>query len=294
MRRFVQIGSALAAAVVTLAACGGVTVGPGTPPSADVTVVSSTNPDAPVRNITIGANESVFVRIDVPSNQRGVGRRLVVEADDDGGATALDLVLYAANGVSPIASTSGTAYFRPGLQGLDGGFIGTSLATRTGRTEPGAERSVSVVGQCFGPCISRRADVSVAYVEIRNRSPFTDLVPFYAYTEAWIDETEPANDVRFGAPDLSPADAFYRGAIERLGDVDFVRFAADGSVTFDGRAGYDLDAVLQIVTSGGQPIQGERYRVGDGPFDVFAGEYARIESEAPRASVYGYYTLAYE
>jgi hypothetical protein len=278
-------------ALLLLTSCGGVTIGPVDPPTVDREITSRTDTTSPV-DITLAAGETKFIQVNVPSGQRSVERRLVVEADDDEGATQLDLVLYGPNGVTPTASTSGTAFFRPGLLGLGQGFIGTSAARQSGRDAPGeVTRSVSVVGECFGPCIARTANVSVVYVELTNTSTFDDVVPFYAYTEEWIDPGETQNDSLAGAVAVSQADA-YRGAIERLGDVDYVRFTQAGNVIFDERPGYDVNLVLDLYGPGGTFIRS--VRPGAAPFDVFANEYAVIRSASPsRASVYGFYDVYY-
>ena len=151
------------------------------------------------------------------------------------------------------------------------------------------DRSISVVGECVGPCISRRADVSVVYVEVQNTSAFDDTTPFYAYTEPWIDEAETANDTLAGAAQVSPTDGF-RGAIERRGDHDYVWFPQDGTVAFDGRPDYNVNFELDLYEADGTFVG--TYGPGD-DFIVLANEYALIRSDptAPRASVYGFYDV---
>jgi hypothetical protein len=293
MQRSFLKGLAAAALVATLTACG-LTFDGFDPVVPDGTVTSNTNPTAPVTQVQLAAGQTIWIQVNVPSAQRGVARRLVIEADDDGGATSLSLVLFDADGVVPLASTSGTAYFRRGLAGLDAGFVGTALAERVGRAGREAEvvRSIDIALECVGPCISRRADVSSVMVRLRNDGPFSDTVPFYAYTETWRDPGEIQNDSVLGRRDVSRATA-YRGAIERLGDIDFVRFTQSGMVNFDQRPGYNLNLQLDLYTAGGAFLG--RYSPGAPAFPVFANEYAMIRSNpsAERASVYGFYDVYY-
>lgn len=291
-----SIGKGLGAvlALLVLTSCG-VTIGPVGPPTTDRSVTSRTDSNSPVTAVSLAPGETKVIRVSIPSAQRGVARRLVVEFDDANGARQLDMVLYGPDGVTPTASTSGTAFFRPGLRGLDGGFIGTALAAPSALGDELVDRSVSVVGQCFGPCISRRSDVTEVYVEVTNATGSANYasVPFYAYTEPWIDEAEPRNDTVGGAVAIAPTSP-YRGAIERLGDVDYVRFVQSGFVAFDERPGYHVNLVLDLFTAGGAFI--ERVRPGDPRFGVLANEYGRISSEpgSRRASVYGFYDVYYD
>lgn len=293
MKGSLSKGLAAVLALLVLTSCG-VTIGPIDPPTTDRSVTSRTDSAAPVTSVSLAPGETKVIRVSIPSAQRGVGRRLVVEFDDAGGVRQLDLVLYGSDGVTPTASTSGTAFFRPGLLGLDGGFIGTGLVAPNVLGDDQVDRSVSVVGQCFGPCIARRSDVTQVFVEVTNTSGFDNYpsVPFYAYTEPWIDEGEPQNDSLSGAVRITTTSS-YRGAIERLGDVDYVRFAQSGFVAFDERPGYDVNLVLDLYSSGGVFIRS--VRPGDPRFDVVANDFARIYSESPvRASVYGFYLVYYD
>jgi hypothetical protein len=281
-RTFLTVLSAVVA-VLVLTACQ-VTITPWEPPAVDVAVTASSSPTDPVANVQLAAGQTRWIQVSVPSGLRGSDMRLVVEADDDVGFRQLDLVLYSSSG-SAIASTSGIAYFMPGLSGIGQGDIGPGASAA--RLE--VDRSVSVVGSCFGPCISRRADVSSVYVRITNDGTTNEVVPFYAYAEPWIDEGETANDARSGAVPVSSA-GFYRGAIERLGDIDWVRFSDSGTVYFDERPGYDSNLVMTLHDVVGNQFDtifpGESYV-------VFAGEYGRIasSSQSPRASTYGFYTV---
>jgi hypothetical protein len=287
MRLLVKCGVALAL-VGTLVACQ-VAVAP--PIDGEVLhVTASSSSDQPVRTVSLPAAGEVWLRVAVPAHLRGSGQRLVVEADDDDGFRQLDLVLYEPDGFTPTASTSGTAYFRPGLQGIGFGDIGTSLGVE-------ADRSVAVVGQCFGPCISRRAPNTLThvYVRVMNASNTAYTVPFYAYAEAFIDAGEPSNDDAAGAVPVSFASP-YRGALERLGDVDWVRFTQSGTINLAERAGYNLNTRLTIfsVGPGGGLIEVGTIAPGQSA-SVFSNEYGRIRSSttSPRASVYGFYNVFY-
>ncbi|MBA2665953.1 MAG: hypothetical protein H0U69_02835 [Trueperaceae bacterium] len=268
---------------------------------ADVTVDSNTNSTQSVTMLDMGAGETVWVRVNVPTSQTGVGRRLVVEAADDEGAVLLDMVLYESDGTTPTASTSGTAYFRPELEGVGEGFVGTALepgAPRPLRDTGGeVERSVSVVGNCFGPCISRAAPAGLShvYVRVTHLGFSSETVPFYAYTETFIDEEEPVNNAPSGAVSVSTTDS-YRGALETLDDVDWIFFEQDGVVGLTQRPEYDVLPILVLFDANEQEIG----TFGPGELiPVLAGDRGAVISddqdpEGPRASVYGWYEVGYD
>jgi hypothetical protein len=287
MRRSFLTGFVAVVVVMTIAACR--IADPGTdPPSQEVQVTASSTPTT-LRTIPLGPRETRWIRVSIPSHLRGSNQRLVVEANDDGGRRQLDLVVYDSSGSTPLASTSGIAYFEPGLSGIGGGDIGPS-ATRDGEVE----RSVSVVGRCFGPCIARRAPTGLTqtYVRLTNRSNDSYTVPFLAWAEPFIDEGEPANDTRAGAVPVSRANP-YRGAIEVLGDVDYVRFTQVGRIAFSERPGYDTNLVMQVFEADGRELTtltpGQTVTVIDGDFAVVGSR-----AVAPRASVYGFYDVYYD
>jgi hypothetical protein len=262
-----------------------------------VEVDSTTDSTESVASLELEAGETRWIRVNIPSAQRGVDRRIVVEADDDDGRRELDLVLYEPDRVTPTASTSGAAFFRPGLQGIGGGFVGTALGAGSLRplaAAPDVDRSVSVEGFCFGPCIARRAPNSLThvYVRITNAGNTNTTVPFYAYTEPFIDERSPENDTPQGAVSVSQTES-YRGAIEVLGDVDWVRFAQPGTIVVTQREGYDVNLRIELYDQTGTFV--EAYDPGE-PFVVIDGDRAAIGSDpqAQRASVYGFYDVDYQ
>jgi hypothetical protein len=283
MNRSLSRGFVTVVVLLMLVACGS-SGGPGEPPTAVRRVETRSGLGPPQASLTMARDESKVIRVSIPADQRSSGRRLVVEADDAGGARQLDLVLYSGNGVTPIASTSGTAFFRPGLQGIDDGFIGTAIGV-----EP---LQAGIGGVCLGPCISHRTDGSVYFVELTNRTASTVSVPFYAFTESWQTPNEPQNDGPAGAVSVPPRGGFFRGVIERVGDVDFVRFPQAGWIAFDRRSGYDTRLELDLYSVTGAYIM--TVRPGDDVFEVFPNEFARIRSVGQRASVYGHYDVYYD
>jgi hypothetical protein len=256
---------------------------------------SSTDPDDPVADLELAAGETVVFRVNVPSDQRGTDRRLVIEVDDDEGVRQLDLVLLDPNGATATASTSGTAFFQPGRQGVGEGFIGTRLTAADARLRADVvDRAVSIIAECFGPCISRPApgDLTHVYVEVTNVGGGSETVPFYAYTQPYLDEAEPANDSPAGAVDVSTGQPF-RGAIEVIGDEDWVYFADPGTVTLTQREDYDLNIRMQVVDEDGFIV--DTILPGQSA-TVFTGDFGVIEhdpAQPTRASVYGYYDVAY-
>jgi len=239
--------------------------------------------DPPVGNIEVPAGATTTIKVNIPTQLRGSGQRVTVEASTD--SDFLDLVLYTDDDDAPYASTSGSAYFRPGLAGLREGFLQPALSTQ----------SVDVVLNCAGPCIATPAPVGQAYVvaTLTNVGPSPAVVPLYTYVEPLIDTSEPDNDLLDGAPVISLSSVPFRGAIELLGDHDFVWFADSGNVQFDERLGYDVDLVMDLFEVDGHIWT--TIRPGDSRF-VFANEYGRVRSDplAPRASAFGYYTVGYE
>jgi hypothetical protein len=285
----------IVAVVGLLAACAQVT--PSERPSQVVEVNSTTASGEPVTSLELAAGETRWIRVNIPPAQRGADRRIVVEAHFDEGRRELDLVLFEPDRVTATASTSGTAFFRPGLQGIGGGFVGTALGTGSLRPFTGApdvDRSVSVEGFCFGPCIARRAPSSLThvYARITNSGNTNTTVPFYAYTEPFIDERSPENDTSQGAVAVSTTQS-YRGAIEVLGDVDWVRFEEPGTIVVTQREGYDVNLRIELYDQTDTFV--EAYGPGE-PFVVIDGDRAAIGSDpqAQRASVYGFYDVDYQ
>jgi hypothetical protein len=283
MKRSLTSGFVAMVVLLVLVACG-ISVGPAEPPTADRSVQTRSGLGPAQATLTMAPNETKLIRVSIPSDQRSSARRLVVEADDDDGRRQLDMVLFSGNGVTPIASTSGTAFFRPGLQGIGDGFIGTAKGVE--------QLQGGIGGVCLGPCISHATHASVYFVELRNRTTSTVSVPFYAFTEPWQTPNEPHNDGPAGAVSVPPRGDFFRGVIERVGDVDYVRFPQAGRVAFDRRANYDTQLELRLYSVTGAYIQ--TVRPGDDAFDVFPNEYARIGSVGQRASVYGFYDVYYD
>src|SRR3989304_4266581 len=162
-RRRLSSFAALAALTLVLAACQ-VTVTPGPTPTADpdYEFAANANFTSSVGSITVPVGASRTIDVSVPSSLRGSDQRLVVEIDDDD-TYALDMVMFEANRTTPYASTSGGAFFAPGLTGLDRGFL--QIAGLTGGI---GSSSLRTLAQCPGPGIGRGATDSVVRVRIHN------------------------------------------------------------------------------------------------------------------------------
>jgi hypothetical protein len=293
MDKLLRSSLAAAALLVVLTSCQ--QTPPTTPPIVP-TFESSTDATEPIAELDIGRGETVLLRVNVPSAQRGPERRLVIELNDDEGVRQLDLVLLDPDGVTATASTSGTAFFRPGRQGIGDGFIGTGLTAGDARLTAGiVDRTLEIIApECFGPCISRSAptDLTHVYVEVSNVGAGTETVPFYAFTEPYLDAEEPENDSPAGAFTVSAATP-YPGAFEVIGDEDWVVFSVSGTVTLTQRDDYDLNIRMRVVDEGGVTVA---TILPGQTTSVLADDFGVIEhdpAQPTRASVYGYYDVTY-
>lgn len=293
-RRFTVLGTA-ALLVVSLSACQ-ITITPGPPPLGEADYTFTANDDflTSVGSVSIPVGASRTVDVVVPSALRGSSRKLVVEVAD-GGTYALDMVMYESNRTTPYASTSGGAYFAPGLDGLGRGFLQLATTSLGGL----GTSSVAPGPQCQGPCIAKIATDSVVRVRVDNEAGLTTLdVDVYAYVDGFLDVGEPGNDTIANA-EVVDTGTGAAGMIELLGDRDYVAFPSAGLISFREAAQgidpyvYDANLRLRIVND---VLEQQVVLVPGQDYFVQAGWYGIVYSDAsdPRATVGGEHNVFYD
>lgn len=294
LRRFFVPAAALVVALL-LAGCQ-ITIGPTPNPPADADYEFTANADFTsfVGTVSVPRGSSRTVDIFVPSSLRGGDRRLVVEVDDDDNDTyALDMVMFGSDRTTAYASTSGGAYFAPGLTGLGRGFLQVPVLS----TGVGAS-SVRTSPVCQGPCIARVANDAVVRVRVDNVTGSGTLdLQVYAYVDAFLDVGEPGNDMIAGAEVVDAANGA-AGMIELLGDRDYVSFPTAGLISFrensDGVPPYTYDANLRLRIVNGL-LEQQAVLVPGEDYLVQAGWYGIVFSDPSdtRATVGGAHYVFY-
>ena len=286
--------AALAALALVLAACQ-VTVTPGpTPPAQpDYDFTANATFGDPVGSIVLPEGASRTIDIAVPSALRSSTQRLVVEIDDLG-TYRLDMVMYESNRTTPYASTSGGAFFAPGLSGIGAGFLELPAGTRDVSTS-----GIRPLPLCFGPCIARTATDSVVRVRVTNAVGSGSLtLSVYAYVDAFLDIDEPANE-SVATADMVDSGNGAAGVVELLGDRDYVWFPTAGTIAFRertvGSAQYDFEANLRLRIVNADLVEQAVLQPGQ-DYGVQAGWYGIVFSDptAQRATVGGAHYVFYD
>lgn len=292
-RRFVPL-AAIAALTLVLAACEiTITPGPTPPAQADYEFDATASFADPVGSITVPQGASRTIDVQVPSSLRSSTQRLVVEIDDEG-TYRLDMVMYEPDRTTPYASTSGGAFFAPGLSGVGVGFLELPVGTREVSTS-----GIRPLPLCFGPCIARTATDSVVRVRVTNAVGSGSLtLNVYAYVDDFLDLGEPSND-SVGNADVVDTSNGAAGVIELLGDRDYVVFPTAGTIAFSersvGTTQYDFDANLRLRVVNQDLVEQAVLMPGE-DFGVQAGWIGIVFSDpaSPRATVGGAHYVFYD
>lgn len=251
----------------------------------------------PRTGFTLEPGASATVNIAIPPHLRSAHLRHTVEVVTNTSG-ALDLLWLDPGSLTPLASTSGPAFFAPGWAGVrSGGFVSAHASAHEAELDLGsldvAPAGIGVLGSCRGPCISMRADVAQVSVRVRNRSPYPAHVDLYAFVGAFVDAAEP-NNAHPQAATPVPSGGYAAGVLETLGDRDYFYLPHAGRVDLFERAGYASNLRVGVVHPFTHAITELSVRSG-GFFDVFGPSIVVVYSSplAPRASAYGTYWLAY-
>ena len=212
------------------------------------------------RSIQIPANDSVLIRIDNVSTAQDA---VYFELDE---VANLEMGLLTSSTGDFIASSTSDLYFRDDELAL------SSAATAT------AAPQVAPVDVCEGVCIISRANRSVFYLEVFNRSGFSQTVGLYAYTGAFADEFEFGNNTAPGAGLGGSEPGNNSGAIEYIGDEDFWEILETGDLFFNALAAKPAEIQLRLdlcfEDAGG--VTCETYSPDDGPISAFEGDIAIV------------------
>lgn len=232
IHRRISSFAALAAFVLVLAACE-ITVTPGPtptfPPSlagtveAQVYVIPSDDPPPLLRTDSVGAQQTLYYRINVPT------ARDLLYAEADG--NDLRVTLYTTAGTT-LAVSESSRYFGPNAAALSASdaVAGSSLLTTF---------------FCVGPCTAVETEASAYVVGVRNLANSPRPFDLYAYTMNATDLDEP-NDASGSAVAFNGSDEVL-GAIEWLGDEDWYRYTGGTNETLRFTVyNLDLDLVLQF------------------------------------------------
>jgi len=245
---------------LVLAGCT-ITIEPIIPPNA-VDVTATTDPNTPVYADTLSAGDSEVFEITIPQAVRDNYDVVYLELSEN-------IELEQRSGTYVLIASSNSADFfaryADGLQSVDAGI-----------EEQGIDLSVT----CRGSCIIFEPTSGTYYAHVKNDSGGPIYYDLYVYGDVLQDDTEPENGARATAPTYVVGTTA-SGAIETLGDRDFWWVpGAGGSVAFDApNANVALEAT--VLNASGTAVAGP-YTSGD-QFDVFPGEYIRIESANGRA-----------
>jgi hypothetical protein len=258
----------VAALVVIVAALGACSITITYSPPANYTPVTATSStfttQPPVRDtVTVGAGQTVYYQINVPSNIRSTYPLLYVELSQN-----VNLELEDAGGV-PIASAHNYYYFTSGTAGLQS--VGTASLKPSD--------IVSLVG-CKGSCVIVPDSASVYYAAITNTSGTSTSVDVYAYGSAYTDSFEPQNDSPSTTSATLSAGSSYSGDLETLGDNDYWYANQSGYWSFTaGSANITIAACT--VDNSDQCVFGPTY--DGGRVRVLGGSYVKVWATNGRA-----------
>ena len=250
-----------------LAACN-ITIGPGTKPFDDALDARSTlDPFVAAAQGTLSGHETIDYRVNVSGT--GSSDLLYVELDRD-----LDLSVYRSSGTAFASSISADS-FASGLSGL-----GVQSAT----SDLGPQ-AIGVNVACRGSCVIARATTDSIFVRVTNPGSSRRNFSLFVYGDAYADTNEPANDTIGGAALVTSSEG---GAIETIGDVDYFRMGASGTVRFT--TGTGVLGIRAYVTATGQTLtDGQSY-------SALSGDIVRVEvpgASRAAASAVSNYSLSY-
>ena len=196
-------------------------------------VTATTSATTLLKEVAVPARGSVVFEVTVPASVQRAGSALVIELNRE-----LPLGVYNADRQLFATSKSATA-FGAGNTGL------------TGTVET---QDITISSKCRGSCVVQDAPGSSAtthYAQVKNPGEAEVTVGIYAFVRNYDDNTEPANNERAEAPSLTTDEG---GAIESLGDEDFFRVGANGSVIFTPFAQVTIALKAEVVDAVGASI----------------------------------------
>lgn len=267
MKRFELVIAVAAAAVLSLSACSFTIVGP---PPADFTREANAEPESAVWAGTVAAGASVVFELNVPSWVRAGHGVLYLELDRD-----LQLELRAPDDYRLVASSSGPSFFAWG-----------SLGILSASADDLGAAAIGVPIACRGSCIIIPAKNAYSYyARVVNRAGGAQAVNLYFYGDDEQDDGEPYNDSAATAGLLDMASlSGVQGAIELLGDVDYWKVSATGTVSFYTAAGNPVGLVVEARQDGTwRPVIDK----DAGSAMVYLGETIRVRSAVDRAGPSG-------
>ena len=215
---------------------------------------------ASARTIQIPANDSVLIRIDNVSTTQDA---VYFELDE---VQNLEMGLLTSTSGGYIASSTSDLYFRDDDLAL-------SAASTAGVTP-----QVATVDVCQGVCIISRPVRSVFYLEVFNRSSFSQTVGLYVYTDDFADEYEPGNNTPPGSALGGSELNANSGAIEYIGDVDYWEVLEGGDLFFDALQDRpsEIQLRLDLCFDSGSGVTCETYSPGGGAISAFEGDIAIV------------------
>lgn len=172
-------------------------------------LVGNGDPNTPLRAaVTLAAGTSRVYRINTPALS---AQALIVELSQP-----LALSVFNADPQrSLFASSASAEFFAKGDKGLSSALNAQGISINT---------------FCRGSCVYQNAaSVATVFAKVENKSASPVSFDLFAYSEAYSDTGEPANNTVVTAPELKDADS---GALEVLDDVDYYRVGKAGTLRF--------------------------------------------------------------
>lgn len=178
-------------------------------PFPDAIAISATDdPLVPADSRQVGGESSVVYQVDLSTVN---GDLVYFELDQP-----LDLTVYYSSAVAYASSHSADGF----AAGLDGLSPAAAMV---------APQAIGVDVICRGSCVISDDLSGTVYVEVENHNVSASNIDLYVFGDAYADLGEPDNDAAATATTLLTSD---EGAIETLGDADYYRVPADGTLSF--------------------------------------------------------------
>lgn len=172
-------------------------------------VTATTDLNSAVLTGSLSSGGVKLLALKVPGTVAAAGVALYVELDQslNLGVYNVDRKLY--------ATSSSAEFFAAGAKGL----AGAALKPQT----------ITTLRRCRGACVIRDAVAGTYYLKIENKSMGSVNYTLYAYTEAFADEGETANN---SVGDAASLGDFDQGALESLRDEDYYVASKPGTLSF--------------------------------------------------------------